>query len=140
MTRVDLVVNGEIVESRTVKPWSAEGYWTCKLDRSAWVALLVRGHYEDKPEIIAAHSSPVLVAVEGSTLTSAADALTILEQIEGAMAYLDTLGTRADDAARKRMRMVLTAAHRRLHNQMHQRGQYHRHTPAEHHREHESEA
>ncbi len=140
MTRVDLVVNGEIAESRTVKPWAAEGYWTCALEKSAWMALLVRGRYPDKPEIIAAHSSPVMVHVEGSVLSSATDALTILEQIEGAMAYLETLGTRADDAARKRMRLVLTAAHRRLHNQMHQRGQYHRHTPAENHGEHDNGA
>ncbi len=45
------------------------------------------GHYHDKPEIIAAHSSPVMVDVASSAFHSAADALTILEQIEGALAY-----------------------------------------------------
>jgi hypothetical protein len=54
--------------------------------------------------------------------------VTILEQIEGALAYLDTIGTRADDRAYKRMRLVLTSAHRTLHNRMHQAGAYHDHT------------
>ena len=108
MSRVDLVVNGEIRESVAVAPGEQAGHWSVQLDRSAWLALLVRGHYADKPEIIAAHSSPVMVDVEGSPLLAAADAVTILEQIEGALAYLDTVGTRAEDVAYKRMRLVLT--------------------------------
>jgi len=96
----------------------------------------VRGHYADKPEIIAAHSSPVMVTVAGSPLLAAADALTILDQIEGALAYLDTVGTRAEDTAYKRMRLVLTSAHRALHNRMHERGVYHGHTPVTDHAEH----
>ena len=51
----------------------------------------------------------------------------LLEQIEGALAYLDTVGTRAEDRAYKRMRLVLTSAHRKLHNQMHRKGRGHRH-------------
>ena len=86
--------------------------------------------------MIAAHSSPVMVEVEGSPFLAAADAVTILEQIEGALAYLDTVGTRADDVAYKRMRMILIAAHRSLHNRMHQRGYYHDHTPVTDHPEH----
>lgn len=48
----------------------------------------------------------------------------------------DTVGTRAEDAVYKRMRMSLTTAYRKLHNQLHQRGHYHEHTPATHHPEH----
>ena len=75
------------------------------MERSGWLGLLVRGHYEDRPEIVAAHSSPVMANVEGSALLAAADALTILEQIEGALAYLDTVGTRQSERAYKRMRL-----------------------------------
>ena len=128
MSRVDLVVNGEIRESRRVKPNADDGYWTVRTDRSSWLALLVRGHYPDKAEIIAAHSSPVMVEVAGSPFFAAADAVTILEQIEGALVYLDTVGTRADDAAYKRMRLILTSAHRRMHNRMHREGRYHVHS------------
>ena len=77
-----------------------------------------------------------MINVEGSPLLAGADALTILEQIEGALAYLDTVGTRAEDEAYKRMRLVLTSAHRSLHNQMHQLGYGHAHTPVTDHPEH----
>ncbi len=105
------------------------GQWSLKLDKSCWLALLVRGQYADRPEVIAAHSSPVMINVEGAPLLAAADAVTILEQIEGAVAYLDTVGTRAEEIAYKRMRLVLESAHRSLHNRMHQLGYYHDHTP-----------
>jgi len=138
MSHVELVVNGEIRESLTVPPDQASGNWSVKVEKSSWLALLVRGHYADKPEIIAAHSSPVMVMVEGSPMLAAADALTILDQIEGPLAYLDTVGTRADAsrAACQRMRLVLTSAHRALHNRMHERGYYHGHTPVTNHAEH----
>ncbi|MCX7012173.1 MAG: CehA/McbA family metallohydrolase, partial [Candidatus Sumerlaeota bacterium] len=136
MSRIELIVNGEIRESRAVMPGEDEGHWAVRMERSGWVALLVRGHYSDMPEIIAAHSSPVMIDVEGSELLAAADAVTILEQIEGALAYIDTIGTRAETRAWKRMRLVLTSAHRSLHNRMHQRGYGHAHTPVDDHAEH----
>jgi hypothetical protein len=129
MSRVELIVNGEIRESVAVLPWNAGGHWTVRVEKSAWLGLLVRGHHADKPEIIAAHSTPVMVMVEGSPMLAAADAVTILEQIEGAMVFLDTVGTRAEDRVYKRMRLVLESAHRSLHNRMHQAGHYHEHTP-----------
>jgi hypothetical protein len=136
MSRVELVVNGEIRESVAVSPEKDSGHWSIQVGASSWLALLVRGHYTDKPEIVAAHSSPVMIVLEGSPMLAAADAVTILEQIEGALAYLDTVGTRAEEVARKRMRLVLLSAHRSLHNRMHQLGHYHDHTPVTDHREH----
>ena len=65
-TRVELVVNGEIRESAPVGPEGGQGSWRVRVERSSWLALLVRGHYSDKVEIIAAHSSPVMVDVEGT--------------------------------------------------------------------------
>lgn len=127
MTRVDLVVNGEIRERVSVKPWAQMGDWSIEVDRSSWLALLVRGQYPGKPEMIAAHSSPVTVAVEGSPFFAAADAATILEQIEGVLAFIGQVGTRAEDKAYKRMRRVLTGAWRRLHNRMHEMGYHHEH-------------
>jgi hypothetical protein len=129
MSKVELVVNGEIRESRAVKPDRDSGQWSVRVDRSSWLALLVRGHYPDKPEIIAAHSSPVMVPLAGSPFFSAVDAVTMLDQIEGALAYIDTIGTRAEDQVYKRIRLKLTSAYRGLHNELHQRGHYHDHTP-----------
>ena len=127
MTRVELVVNGEIRQSRSLNAREDTGSWTVRADRSSWIALLVRGHYADRPEIIAAHSSPVMMEVEGTEFFAAADAITILEQIEGALAYFDTLATRAETGAYKRMRLVLTGAHRSIHNRLHQQGMLHKH-------------
>ena len=136
MSKVELVVNGEIRESRVVSPEKDHDSWSVKITESSWLAILVRGHYDDKPEIIAAHSSPVMITLDGSPMLPAADAFTILEQIEGALAYLDTVGTRAEVQAYKRMRLVLQSAHRSLHNQMHQLGHFHQHTPVTDHPEH----
>jgi hypothetical protein len=136
MTRVELVVNGEIRESVAVDAAHAAASWKVKVPQSAWLALLVRGRYPDKPEIVAAHTSPVMVEVAGSPFEAAADAVTILEQIEGALAYLDTVGTRAETTAWKRMRLVLESAHRSLHNRMHLGGRYHEHAGPRDHPEH----
>jgi hypothetical protein len=136
VSHVELVMNGEIRESLAVPAEGGSGHWSVKLEQSAWLALLVRGHYPDKPEIIAAHSTPVMVEVAVKPLLSHVDAVTILEQIEGALAYLDTVGTRASDQAYKRMRLALESAHRALHNRMHQQGHYHEHIPPENHQGH----
>lgn len=136
MTRAELIVNGEIRESQAIGAREAGGAFSLKVDRSAWIALLVRGRTPGGREIIGAHSSPVMIDIEGSAHEAKADALTILEQIEGALAYLDTIGTRAETATYKRMRMTLTRAHRDLHNRMHQMGVFHDHTQAHDHPEH----
>ncbi|HLF33769.1 MAG TPA: CehA/McbA family metallohydrolase, partial [Cyclobacteriaceae bacterium] len=135
MSRVELVINGVIRESVAVEEWQASGNWNIKISASSWIALLIRGHHKDKPEIIAAHTSPVMITVGNTAMLAAADSLTILEQIEGAMAYLDTIGTRAEEKIYKRMKMSLTSAHRALHNRMHQAGIYHHHTPVNDHAE-----
>jgi hypothetical protein len=136
MSRIELVVNGEIRESLALKSDSDSGSWSFKATESCWLAVLVRAHYHDKPEMIAAHSSPVMVRVGGSNVFSAPDALVTLDQIEGALAYLDTVGTRAEDEVYKRMRLKLTAAYGTLHRELHQRGHFHEHSPVTDHGEH----
>ena len=48
------------------------------------------------PDDIAAHTSAVQVLVDGSPLFSEADAMTVLDQIQGAIAYVDTLAPRPE--------------------------------------------
>jgi hypothetical protein len=136
MSRVQLVVNGEIRESADVDANDSAGRWRLRLDRSSWAALLVRGWTPGRDEIIAAHTSPVMVEVGGTPFFAAADALTILDQIEGSLAYLDTVGTRAETDAWRRMHMVLESAHRSLHNRLHEAGHFHEHTAGRDHPEH----
>jgi len=134
-TKVELVVNGETrdVVSVPADQREAEGSFSVSVDKSSWIAIRVRGCYSDKHEMIAAHSSPVMVAVEGTEFFAAADAMTILEQIEGAIAFIDTVSTKAQAKAYKAIKMTLTAAHRGLHNRMHNAGMYHDHSPLDEH-------
>ncbi|MEK6706783.1 MAG: CehA/McbA family metallohydrolase, partial [Bdellovibrionota bacterium] len=128
-TKVELVVNGETREVVSISPDQADktGSFSVKVDKSSWLALRVRGHYPDKHEAILAHSSPVMVKVDGTEFLSPSDALTILEQIEGAMAFVDTIATKAQAKAYKAVKMTLTSAHREIHNRMHKGGVYHDH-------------
>jgi hypothetical protein len=50
------------------------------------------------------------------------------------------MGTRADDEVDKRMRLKLTGAYRKLHNELHKRGQFHEHSPMTDHDEHHGES
>ena len=58
-----------------------------------------------------------------------ADAMAVLEQIEGALAYVDTLAPRPEVQRLRQVRARLEAAHNRLHQRLHALGVFHRHTP-----------
>ena len=135
VSKVELVVNGETrdVVSVSSDEREAQGNFSVRVDKSSWIALRVRGGYSDKREVILAHSSPVMVEVDGTEFLAAADAMTILEQIEGAIAFIDTVATRAEAKAYKTVKMTLTAAHRELHNRMHNAGMFHDHSPVDKH-------
>ena len=137
--QVEIVVGGLTYEQVNVnKGLSASGSAEVRVEDSTWIALRVRGSYKGQHGEIAAHTSAVQVVVEGRPIFSQADATTVLEQIEGAIAYLDTLAPRPEARRLKQMRATLEAAHNRLHQQMHKHGIYHDHTPLhDHGHEHE---
>jgi len=135
--RVEVVVGGLTAEEVQVEgKLSASGSAALKIADSTWIALRVRGSYHGKSGDIAAHTSAVQVLVAGKALFSQPDALAVLEQIEGAMAFVDTLAPRPEATRYKKMRATLEAAHNRLHQQMHRQGVYHQHTPLHNHSEH----
>ncbi len=136
MSRVELIVNGEIRESQAIDQWEDNGHWSVALDSSSWLTMLVRTQHPGGDDNIGAHTSAVMVDVEGSRFMAAADALSILQQIEGAMAYMETVGTRAPSKRYREMRLILTAAHRDLHNRLHEAGVYHDHFTDTDHPEH----
>jgi hypothetical protein len=128
--QVEVVVGGLAVEQTTVhKGLSAKGSAQITLTHSTWIALRVRGSYKGQHGEIAAHSSAVQVLVEGKPLFSSKDATAVLEQIEGAIAYVDTIAPRPAAQRFKQMRATLEAAHNQLHQRMHNNGIFHRHTP-----------
>jgi hypothetical protein len=115
---------------------SARGRAAIPVARSSWIALRVRGSYHAQPDDIATHTSVVQVLVEGSELFSEHDSMTVLDQIQGAIAYVDTIATRPDARRFRQLRVTLETAYNRLHQRMHAAGIYHRHPlhdPAEPH-------
>ena len=51
----------------------------------------------------------------------------MLDQIQGAIAYVDTLAPRPEVRRYQELRATLEAAYNRLHQRMHQAGVYHAH-------------
>ena len=125
---VEIVAGGLIEDEVTVGgKLAAEGISKLRVSDSTWVALRVRGSYHGRPDDIAAHTSAVQVLVDGSELYSEADSMAVLDQIQGAIAYVDTLAPRAEARRFRELRATLESAHNRLHRRMHAAGVYHRH-------------
>jgi hypothetical protein len=126
--RVEVVAGGLVAADATVGgELSARGRATVRVSGSTWIALRVRGSYHGRPDDVAAHTSAVQVLVDGSEPFSATDAMLVLDQIQGALAYVDTLATRPEARRHRELRATLETAYRRLHQRMHAAGVYHRH-------------
>jgi hypothetical protein len=130
VTRIQLIWNGEVKEMKTTDPSQTEfaGSWSFNTKESGWLALRIFGKHPDRNEIVAAHSSPVMVKVGDKQIYSSMDAMSILEEIEGASAYIKSVATRATERQYAAIMAQLTAAHRKLHNYMHLNEVYHDHT------------
>ena len=74
------------------------------------------------------HTSAVQVLVGESPLYSSPDAMAVLDQIQGAMAYVDTLAPRPEATRYKQLRTTLESAYNQLHQRMHRAGVFHQHT------------
>jgi len=138
VTRVELVVNGDTRGEKRIDDGLCEqsGSFSFKAEGSCWMALRVRGCYPGKPEILLAHSSAVMVTLDGKPCFSAPDAMNILEQIEGTMAFVNTMSSKSEERRYKAIISQILSAHRALHNKMHQNGVFHNHTPMDDHPEH----
>jgi hypothetical protein len=137
ITAVEIVVGGLAAETVTVdsgaEPWQANGHCDLTVTGSTWIAVRVRGSYHGRPEQVAAHTSAVQVVVGGQPLFVEQDAMRVLEQIEGAMAYVDTLAPRPEALRFKQLRATLESAYNRLHQRLHRGGVFHRHSPLHQH-------
>lgn len=128
--QVEVIVGGLAVDAvETGKALTATGSTQVNVTNSTWIALRVRGSYRGKHGELAAHTSAIQALVGDKPLFSQVDAMTVLEQIEGAIAYVDTLAPRPEAQRFKQMRATLEAAHNQLHQRMHRAGVFHRHVP-----------
>ena len=134
--QVEVVQGGLVVDQVDVSgQYSASGSVQVPVTASSWIALRVRGSYVGTEGEIAAHTSAVQTLVADSPLFNQPDASAVLEQIEGALAYVDTIAPRPHAQRFREMRAVLEAAHNRLHQRMHAHSVYHEHTPLHGHEE-----
>jgi hypothetical protein len=128
LDRVEVIIGGLVADEMSVGgELSAHGGVAVPVFRSTWIALRVRGSYHARADDIAAHTSAVQVLVEDSDLFSEHDSMTVLDQIQGAIAYVDTIATRPDARRVRQLRATLEMAYNRLHQRMHAAGVYHRH-------------
>ncbi len=132
--QVEVVAGGLVVEQIDIKGGLAgHGSVMVPISQSTWIALRVRGSYQGKHGDIAAHTSAVQIIVGGKPLFSTADAMAVLAQIEGAMAYVDTIAPRPEAQRFKQLQVTLESAYNRMHQRMHRHGVFHQHTPLHHH-------
>ncbi len=113
--RIEIVVGGYAEEAFEVEALASSGSTSIRLVGSSWIALRVRGSFSGRREDIAAHTSAVQAIVGGQPVFVPNEAAAVLDQIEGALAYVDTLAPRETVDELKRVRASLEAAHRRLH-------------------------
>jgi hypothetical protein len=129
IAQVEVVVGGLVAEQvESGGTLDASGCASVRIDTSTWVALRVRGSYRGRQGDIAAHSSAVQIVVAEQPLFVATDAMAVLEQIEGTLAYVDTLAPRPEARRYMQLRATLESAYNRLHRRLHQQGIYHQHT------------
>ncbi|MEI9425892.1 CehA/McbA family metallohydrolase [Mesorhizobium sp. Cs1299R1N1] len=128
-TAVEIIRNGIVVEHTTHDDLTVSGKCTLDISESCWLAARVRGSVASRETDISAHTSAIFVEVGGQAIFAKADAVAVLAQIEGSIAYLDTLAPRSSEAKQARMRAALELAHHRLHHQLHHHGIGHHHTP-----------
>jgi hypothetical protein len=127
---VEIVAGGYVVGGAQVDGTLAgRGSLSYPVTKSTWIAVRVRGSWHGKRGDIAAHTSAVQVLVGDQPLFSEPDAMAVLTQIEGALAYLDTLAPRPEAQRFKMMRATIEAAYNRLHQRLHRAGVFHQHAP-----------
>jgi hypothetical protein len=130
IAQIEVIAGGLVAEQVPPgKSLSTSGSASLRITDSTWIALRVRGSYYGREGDIAAHTSSVQIVVAEKPLFVETDAMAVLEQIEGAIAYVDTLAPRPEAQRYKQLRVTLENAHNRLHQRLHRQGIFHRHTP-----------
>ncbi len=127
---VEVVVGGLVAEQVDGGgKLSVSGSASVRVGESTWIALRVRGSLRGRPGDIAAHSSAIMMLVGDAPVFRQPDAVAVLEQIEGAIAFVDTIAARPEAQRYKQLRATLETAHNRLHGRLHRQGVAHLHTP-----------
>jgi hypothetical protein len=122
--RLEIVLNGKVVASREENAGAREItlHETISVPGPGWVAARCASRIVSAGIRIAAHTSPVYLAVPGQDLFSAHVATYMLTLIDGAETWVKTLATRPDAQRFARTLKVFSDARERLHRRMHEHG------------------
>jgi hypothetical protein len=130
IAQIEVIAGGLVAEQMIAgNSLSTSSSASLKITDSTWVALRVRGSYYGREGDIAAHTGSVQIVVADKPLFVETDAMAVLEQIEGAIAYVDALAPRPEAQRYKRLRATLESAYNQLHQRLHRQGIFHQHTP-----------
>jgi hypothetical protein len=113
--RLEVVKNGEIVATAARKEGAAklEIRTQIPVEGPGWIAARCAStlkKYHTWPGYLAAHTSPVYIAVSGKRLFSPSDATYMLTLIDGGLTYLDTLSVRYSEKRHREMKAVYRKA------------------------------
>lgn len=132
VNKLEIVFNGTVIA--TVEEPS--GATTLRFDESVqvpgsgWLAArCVSNHkaWSVWPQHIAGHTSPVFVKAKGETLFDNPTAEYLVTVMEGGIAWLDTLATRADPVRHAAIKSVFEEAIADVHGKQHEHGHGHSH-------------
>lgn len=115
MHRLEIVHDGHVVAREQARTGARELRVRAQVSvtRCGWVATRCDGEHRlwhGWPVVLAAHSSPVYLTVEGKPAFNADDAAYMLGLLEGAALWLDTLAIAPNPDAARRLRSVFDRA------------------------------
>jgi hypothetical protein len=130
--RLEIVFNGRVVASAESRAGAPELRISerVKVDGSGWLAArCVSEHraWSVWPQHIAAHTSPVFVQAGRDEVFDNPTAEYLVTIMEGGMAWLDTLATRADPRRHAQVRAVFEDAIAQVRQKQHGHGHSHGH-------------
>lgn len=114
---LEVVYNGKVIASKEEASGTRAMALseTVKVSGPGWLAARCSSRVHAARFGVAAHSSPVYLAVPGEEMFSAPAAAYFLRLIEGAQVYVDNLATRPGREQHERINKVLQDAHAQLH-------------------------
>lgn len=120
ITQVELVVDGRTVQVKKLPALLGEvrGSFTCAIEKPSWLALRLRGQYPDRPEIVAAHTSPIMCSAGGRMPFRPEAAQTVLELLDSQMTYLKTLAPQPSKERLDEMMQSMETAYQLLRDKM----------------------
>ena len=116
---LEIVLDGRVIECVVGRPGQRRLELSTRVHvtGTGWIAARCQGPtllYHEWPVMTAAHTSPVYLDGPEARVANSSDRVFLSTMLEGGLAWLDSLATRADPQRHDRIRAVFVDARRRL--------------------------